>query len=142
MKRKMKFILISVGIISIFMYLSLNIFSYFDPFSFCRIKIHSDILNGDRSTIKKALRRLKSSNPSDYRYVCRYVTAISEGRCMNGDPRVDASFVNPDSAGCFIRGTKMIYIRPTKNVSIATVEDRAKLIATYARMSRDFWNLR
>ena len=136
-----KKIFIALISLAVFLYFSLNIFSYFDPLSFCRIKIHQQPLSGNRSTIKEALRYIKRSDPSSYAMVCKYVKDIGEKNCMSGDARVDASFAGEYGTvkGCYVRGTKFIYLKPNKNNDRQTVAERAKNVIHLAAKSENFW---
>ncbi len=133
--------LIWIAILAILIYFALNISSYFDPLSFCRIKIQSDIVRGEGSTIKSAVKYIKAESPSGYDVLCRYVDVIAEKRCVVGDKRIDPSVPDfPD--GCYVRGTKTIYLLATKDKSSATIQKRASLILKFAGMSRAFWGER
>ena len=133
-------IFIGVGIFGIILFVALNTFSYFDLFSLCRIKIHSDVVSGNRATIKKALHLLKKSSYTDYSRACRSIDTISENDCMPGDPRVDPAFTSYRPEGCYIKGTKMMYIDPIEENSSQIISKRAQLIAKFAKMSSDFWD--
>lgn len=124
--------------LAIVTFFSLNVFSYFDITSLCRIKIHADTLTGDRATIKQAIKYLKGNSPSDYGMLCNFVSVINEKNCKAGDPRVDSS-IPQNLEGCYIRGTKVIYIAPVKGGGAEMVRKRAELIKKYAQMSKEFW---
>lgn len=120
----------------------INIISYFDPFSWCHIQIHGDIVSGNEMTIHQALKLIKVKDKNAYKLVCDYVGVIAEKTyCKAGDARVDASLPNAGyiEPPCYIRGSKTIYLRSMEDRSEEAVRRRAIDIVTYADKSRNFW---
>lgn len=115
-----------------------NSVSYFDPFAFCYIGIDNDVLRDNQATISKALRLIQHEDRASYSTVCRYVDAIIEDYCTATDA-MGEGVAAVDAAGCYVRGSKLIYVRPAKDTSEATVRGRAETITTYAERSKNFW---
>ena len=115
--------------------------AYFDPLSWCRIKIEKDILSGNRTTIKQAIRLIKSQRPVDYQDLCKYVEVISEKRCTVADPNVDLAQAQAgwQEPGCYVRGSKYIYLAPESSASQVVIRQRAEAIIKYSQFSQDFW---
>lgn len=113
-----------------FFYFSMT--SYFDPINFCRIKTKKDFFNGNVGTIKKAIKLIKNNNPEDYRTLCKYVDTIGEGNCL----------ISPTEWGeapCYVKGSKLIYLKPNKNNSPEIIKSRAEAIIKYSHYSQNFW---
>ncbi|MDP3900626.1 MAG: hypothetical protein Q8Q23_06140 [bacterium] len=140
--QKISFFAVLGLILIIIIYLSVNAASYFDPLSWCHIKIHGDIAGGSEKTIKQALRTIKKTNPGAYAEVCNYVDTISEKRyCQTGDSRVESGlegggWIDPP---CYVKGSKTIYLLSDKEESEAVVSKRAAQIVEFARRSQTFW---
>lgn len=134
-------------------YLGWNaLFNYVDVTRWCVIGIRTDILNGDRKSIQRALKLLKSSDPAGYAAVCASIDTIEEKSCFNYDPRggnaAPSQIVTPQNSyqtgGCYIRGTHTLYIAPDpRQIAGDTHEDlaprRAGIIVRYAQKSKLFW---
>lgn len=138
--------LISLGIlIIVFLFVlnyTINLFSYFDARSMCYISIDNDVARGEQSTITSAIKILKKEDPAAYATLCKYVDIVSENECRECDPRGDSTCIlsyETIPAGCYIKGTKVIYLLPEKDVSEKTVKKRANLIKKYAEYSKNFW---
>ena len=124
--------LILLTLIFIALTFFLNIFSYFDPFSFCYIGIDNDMLKGNQSSIKKAISLIKKSDKESYKVLCKYIDTISESHCARWG----------GLEGCYLRGSKVILIIPTKDQSGFTIAKRAEMIKKYAYFSKKFWENR
>ena len=116
-----------------------NIFSYFDPLTFCYIGIENDILRGNQKTVKEALSRLKKEDIQSYKIVCKYVDTIVEDYCRATDSRVSGKEIGTYEPGCYIRGSKIIYLIPTKTDNQFGINQRHETIKKYANYSKNFW---
>lgn len=114
--------------------LFINLFSYFDPLNFCYIKIDNDILRGNQDTIKKAIKLLKKENGESYKTLCRYVDIILEQNCVINMPGQKI-----DKEGCYIKGSKVIYLKPEKQKTDLIIKKRAEIIEKYSSYSKNFW---
>ena len=133
--------LVCVFVLAAVFIFTANLFSYFDPATFCYIGIDNDWAQGNQKTIQKAIRQLKAQDKVAYRTLCSSVDAIIEDYCMV----IDASgggVSQPDASGCYVKGSKIIYVRPTKDESLAMVSQRAATIKKYAEYSKNFWTAR
>jgi len=119
------FFLIVILTISTFL---INLFSYFDPFSFCYIGIDNDIVKGNQSSIKKAIILIKKNDPEDYDVLCKYVDTVAENNCPGLAP------------GCYIKGSKIVLLSPTQDESALAVVTRVQTIKKYAYFSKNFWD--
>jgi len=122
-------------------YYVVNFFSYFDPGSLCYIKTEKDILRGNEETIKQALRLIKLEDKEEYKMICAYVDVISEKDCVIADHHIDPNKFEEgwEKAGCYVKGSKTIYLKPNNNEGAATVKKRAEDIKKYAEFSKEFW---
>lgn len=119
----------------LFLYMQFN---YLDLANLCLIKIDHDVLRGNRSTITKALRRLKDRDFSTYNDVCLYVRKIYEDTCYLGRENVpDLNRVR--SPGCYIAGSKAIVVPPMKEDDLSSVAEQMGNIKTYAAFAKEFW---
>src|SRR3990167_3362570 len=91
-----------------------NLFSYFDPLTFCYIGIENDFLGGNQKTVKEAIRLLKKEDIQSYKTLCKNVDTIVEEYCRAADPRVRGQEVGINEPGCYISGSKIIYLIPSK----------------------------
>jgi len=119
----------------------ISVSSYFDPLDWCRIGINGDIMNGNEKTIKAALGLLKKTDMAAYKDLCRWVDRIGEKNCIIADQLIDAKRFQEgwDLPGCYVNGTKTIYIKPTKSESPETIEERAWALKHYSAFSKTFW---
>lgn len=131
--------LIFLGIAFFVFYFFVNIFNYWDLPGLCYISIDSVGLSGNTKTIGKALSLLKKHDPAGYRMVCRYVDRINERRCVGSDWNIDPAHRGYDASGCYIRGSKIIYVKPDESDSATTIAERAGVIKKYAEYSKRFW---
>ena len=107
----------------------LSAFAYFDPLAFCRIHIDVELLEGDRSPIRRAISLVRQEDPLSYKTLCRYVDRIvEEPRCQAGDAQADPAFrgqpahltVDPvllralDAPGCYVKGSRIVILKRQK----------------------------
>jgi hypothetical protein len=114
-------------------------FAHFHPYPFCDISVRRDILRGDSKSIKEALRQIRRTDKEAYKVVCANVDKIEEKRCYNADGHVDQAAFEKVHEGCFIRGSRTIYLKPYEYSAVA-VEKRVEAIKALAEKSRQFWN--
>jgi len=119
-----------------------NIFSYFDPLTFCYIGIDSNLLGGSSETIEKAIRQIKKEDRESYKVLCKYVDAIIEQECLNYDPHIKQSSVpikELKESACYVRGSKIVYLPRRSEESPEAVAVRAEMLKIYSQKSKDFW---
>jgi len=114
-------------------------FNYLDFSEPCYIKIYSSSLSGNRQTLVEALEKLKVRDPVNYRNVCRYVSVISESPCITSQ-KYGSQVQNLDVDGCYIKGSKIIFVRPDSRSDPSVVENRIDTIVKYTQESMKFWN--
>ncbi len=130
----------------------LSAFSYFDPVRLCRIHIDVDLLDGNRSAIRRAIRLVRREDPVAYLALCRFVDRIVEERCAAGDPGADPTLrgaaVIPDerldpalrhartAPGCYLKGSRVVILQ---RVDEPAVRRRAEALKRLAVYSQDFW---
>lgn len=144
-KKKLKVFSILLGfIVVIFVVFSFlaNVPSYFDPLNFCYIGIDNDILRGNQKTVKAAINQIKVEDPQAYKTLCENVDTIVEDYCRASDTRHGGTGdeIGLSEPGCFIRGSKIIYLIPSKMESDYVVNLRAETIKKYAYFSKNFWD--
>lgn len=118
-------------------YFFVNIFNYFDPLNFCYIKIDGDFLHGNEGTIKKAVKLLKREDKIAYKRLCSYINTISEHHCFTSSQNISLEDWNKE--GCYIKGSKVVYVKPEKGVSDIIVNKRKNAIKRFSEHSKDFW---
>ncbi|PIU75436.1 MAG: hypothetical protein COS76_00805 [Candidatus Portnoybacteria bacterium CG06_land_8_20_14_3_00_39_12] len=116
----------------------INLFDYLDPFNLCYINIESDVTRGNTKTIHQAIEQIKKADKSDYRNLCHFVNVISENLCMADDPNRSSAW-RDDVSGCYLRGSKVIYLNPSRAVDEGTIAHRARIIKIYSQKSKNFW---
>lgn len=114
-----------------------SITNYIDPLTGCFITLDGNLLNGNEETIKEALKNIKSSNNREYRNICKYVNKIVEQHCLNSDPHF--GYPVEISKGCYIKGSKIVYLEANENKTIETIKEREELILKYSKYSQNFW---
>lgn len=112
-----------------------SITSYFDPFNFCSISIDGDVVRGNEKTIKQAISYIKDTDFLTYEILCNEVKVIKEKYCMETDLPLRAS----EEPGCFIRGSRVIYLKPQKGISESVIKERAQVIEKYVLRLETFW---
>jgi len=141
-KSRLKFyfvFLVAVFIFFTIFSIGANLFSYFDPLTFCYIGIENDMLRGNQKTVRKAIGLLKKEDIQSYKTLCKNVDTIVEEYCRAADPRGRGQEVGIDEPGCYIRGSKVIYLIPTKKDNQFVINQRSEMIKKYAFFSKNFW---
>jgi len=110
-------------------------FSYLDPVSFCYISVEKDILRGNRQTVFKAIKTIKASDKKAYKELCEYAGLIREGYCSTSSRDYDTINI----PGCYLRGSKTVYLKPVAEDSVAVTAERAEALKKFAGYSKDFW---
>ena len=121
-------------------YIWLSLTGYFNPLNLCYIRIHSDLVSGNKSTIIKAIKLLKKEDHDAYKLTCKYVNRIYERTCIGADWHLDQSLPGSDEPGCYVKGSKSIYLKPDFNKNQAGIVLRKEAIKKYSQLSREFWN--
>ena len=120
------------------LYLALNTFDYFDPMTLCYVRINKELVGGRRDTIKQAIRLLKKTDKPSYRTLCAYVSRIRERICIGSDWHIENPPRGINANGCYIRGTKTIYLKPRPDEGDAVVAQRMQTIRIYSQLSAEF----
>lgn len=118
-----------------------NYFSYFDPVNLCYISIDNysnKPPGGNRDTVRKAINLIKDSDSKGYKILCKNVDTVQEGYCDKPDENGHFEQIPPP--GCYIRGTKIIFVVPEKSNENNVVLRRAETIKKYANLSKRFWD--
>ena len=138
---KIKSYVVGLGLAAILVWIILyllNGITYLDPINFCLINLDEDISVGDKRTMHQAVDLVGKRYSSNYKTVCKYVNTISEQYCpihqANGG---DTTYAK--STGCFIKGTKTVFISPSYKTSEDIITMRAYDIIKYANFSKDYW---
>src|SRR3989344_7909370 len=142
-KSRLKFyfvFLVAVFIFFTIFSIGANLFSYFDPLTFCYIGLENDMLRGNQKTVRKAIGLLKKEDIQSYKTLCKNVDTIVEEYCRAADPRVRGQEVGINEPGCYIRGSKVIYLIPSKMESDYIINLRAETIKKYTYFSKNFWD--
>ncbi len=142
--KRIVFLFISFVVAFSLLYFTLSKFAFMDPFAPCFIWIDGDSLRGNVKTIYQALISLRKENLLEFKKTCTYVSKIHEGFCVGiaegvstRSPGNSNDYVWPDA--CYLSGSKVIYIKPDKNQSLVTVNERMQFIMKYSEKSRIFW---
>lgn len=135
---------IVVFVIVLAIYLTLtNLNSYVNVYPFCRISVEQDVLRGNGQTINAALDQIRDQDPKSYQTVCKYVSTITEDTCLIFDNAIGQANSQTQLAtvnqGCYVKGTKNIYLTPTHDTNDQTISARADAIKKYASFSQAFW---
>ena len=70
--------------------------------------------------------------------MCKNINHIRESFCIEASDN-NPNLKNIDTTGCYIKGTKTMYVTPVfTNKEI--IEDRLNALKTYPKYSRDFWD--
>jgi hypothetical protein len=143
MFKKIKEKLIFYGfpaVIVVLVYFFINTFSYLNIYPFCSVDIHGNVLFKNEGTIRKAIHIIKKDYPDSYSDLCRYVNVIKEQKCTIRDwhlvPRIE-DYTN--ETGCYVRGSKTIYISPERSNSNNIIQKRADQIIKLTAFSKNFW---
>lgn len=110
--------------------------SYLDITNFCYISIDGDVIRGNEKTIKVAIKNIKNNDYSTYENVCRNINKITEMYCP--DP-IDPLKFGEDIEGCYIKGSKIIYLKPNADNTSQLIEKRSETIIKLSKYSKKFW---
>jgi len=135
LKKNLKRLVIVLVIVFLFLTFS---FSYFSLFDSCYIKIKEPGLASRKSEIKEAIKYLKITDREAYKNFCRYTNYIIETSCMGSDWHLNEKIRGQDSAGCYIKGSKTIYLNPLILKSLSA-EEISDLLKKYSNLSKEFW---
>jgi len=132
----------SIIFILVIIYFVINIFNYFDIVNLCYIRTEGDLVRGNEKTIKQALKYLKNNKKNDYKMVCKYTDTISEKYCILADDDIDPELLKEgwNLPGCYVRGSKNIYLTPSQNNEEEDIRQKAEAIIKYSNFSKEFWN--
>lgn len=115
-----------------------NLNSYIDIKHFCLIRIENSQTQGNRQSIMEAINLIKQSDPANYKTLCQNIDTIAEVNCQNAEPHL-----NPNEAslatiegGCFVKGSKTIYLTPVKSYSGALVKTRLETLKRNVQFTR------
>lgn len=135
-------ILFGVFVLSIILFFSM-LFAYVDivDSNLCYISLYDDMLKGNKDTMRKALWELKKTDYASYQTTCRYVNSIYEGICTLGNQQ-GQPLVYVDAPGCYIKGSKSLYLVTEKEDSDEVVKRRAESIKKYSSFSKKYWEER
>lgn len=137
--KNLKKLFIKIGVLLAIAYVFLFLsFSYLDVWNSCYVKIKTPGLASRKSEIKEAIKYLKSSDKEAYKNFCRYSDHIIETSCMGSDWHLDEKVRGQDSAGCYIKGSKTIYLNPLILKSLSK-EKISELLKKYALSAKKFW---
>ena len=128
-----------VLILALILYFFINQFAYFDAPNLCYISLTEDVINGNKKTMHQAISLLKRTNREDYKNLCRYVHQIAEKNCFAFDPRVESRSEKTWQPGCFVKGSKTIYIKPAKERSELMIKKRSEEIKKFMLISKNYW---
>lgn len=131
-------IFLKISIITVVIYFITGVFSYSDITSFCRVKIDMMSTRTSRNEIADAIRLLKKNDQESYKIFCRHVNRVSENYCRLSH-KSGSSAKGWNEGGCYIRGSKTIYLRPNDRDAKFTTQQRAELLKKYSRASKNFW---
>jgi hypothetical protein len=137
--QNIKKILIKIGIIIALFYVFLFFyFSYLSVPDSCYVKIKNPSLSNNKGSILEAIKLIKASDPVSFGTFCRNIDTIVITNCMGSDWHLGDKIVGNDSAGCYIKGSKTIYLNPIQSKKLST-EEMSSLLEKYSVASREFW---
>lgn len=150
---RLKAPLIVAGVLAVVVWGWLAAFGWLDVSPLCHIAIDVELLEGDRAGIRRAITLVRNEDPSAYQRLCRYVDRILEERCDAGDPQADPrvrgqsviAIADPAlrrahaAAGCYVKGSRLIVMRPQPDGSVRAVRERAEALKRAAAWSEAFW---
>jgi len=136
---KIKKYLIKLGIISgliyVFLFFSYSHFNVFEP---CFVKIRVPVIASSKAKIKKAIKFLKRSDHAAYGTFCRHVNTIVESDCLGSDWHLSNEIRGQDAPGCYVKGSKTIYLNPLKTRAMSE-EKISELLKENSELSQEFW---
>lgn len=117
-----------------------NLNSYIDVEKFCLIKIESSEARGNRQSIIDAIGEIKKSNKSLYKELCQYIDTIAESNCQNAEPHInlEEAGLAEKKGGCFVKGSKTIYLTPVKTYSSELVKNRVETLEKDILLSSEY----
>lgn len=121
-------------------YFFISLITYIDPVNMCQISIENDIIRGNKKTIFEAIKLLKREDIVSYKILCGNIDTISENRCMASEPRVDSTRKGWEEDACYIRGSKVIYLKPEEGDGEAIIRKRKEMLKKYSLDSKIFWD--
>lgn len=87
----------------------------------------------------KAISLLKKEDKKSYRDLCKYVDIVSEKYCFAYDDRVEKLDYEVWQPGCYVMGSRTIYIKPESAESEEVIRKRSLEIKKYSQFSKEFW---
>lgn len=132
-------VLIIIVVVFGLTYIWLNFSGYFDPLNMCRIRIHADLVTGNKKSITQALSLLKKEDRGSYNIACQYVDRIYERTCFGADWHIDRSQRGSKEPGCYVKGSKSIYIKPDFKQDSDSANTRKESIKKYSQLAREYW---
>ncbi|MCK5490361.1 MAG: hypothetical protein KAI67_00820 [Candidatus Pacebacteria bacterium] len=121
-------------------YSVINIFSYYDPINSCYIRVEGDVVSGNRKTVYDAIKLIKKEDKKTYKVLCQNVERISENECSTAHGEfTEDDKIAWEQDGCYVRGSKVILIKPEKIDSESIIRKRVETIKKYALYSEKFW---
>jgi len=137
-KDNLAFYSLAIILLLIFNY-AINVFTYLDLPYLCHISLKQDVVSGNKVTMHKAINLLKKNDKASYKKLCRYVKTVSEKNCWAYDSRVEKLDYGEWQPGCYVKGSKTIYIKPEKADTDFVVKQRSEDIKKFMQMSMNFW---
>lgn len=128
-----------IAIILFVIYFLTSLSSYLNIIDLCKINIQNDMVRGNKETIFKAITLLSQEDQVSYKNLCKYVSTIKEGYCPipTGD---NSNITFLENSGCFIKGSKIIYIIPNQDRSNQIIIQRAESLRKSALFSKLYWD--
>jgi hypothetical protein len=117
-----------------------NLFTYASVDNFCRISVEGNVVEGNRSAVLDAIAYLRQHDRPAYKLVCRNISMVSERRCLAYDSRVEQLDYPDWISGCYLKGSRIAYIEPSRSTSPEAIAKRAAEIKAAAELSRTFWS--
>lgn len=134
------FFSIGLAIVTVLYFVVATQFSYIDPGGPCWVKTVTDVVEGNNRLVD-GIKKLKESDPYAYKDLCQHVDTIVELNCIAGDPRVnlDPKLIDFEYKGCFIKGSKTVYLLPNKDGTQQDPTSIATTLKKYTQVSREYW---
>ena len=108
-----------IGIVAIGGYF----WGHVDITSLCAIRLKGHAL-GDKSSLRSAVWELRTQNPTSYSNICTNISTIIEGNCFDGDGHLSDDWIS-EKPGCFIKGSRTLYLKPSKaNAELTNIRVR------------------
>lgn len=113
-------------------------FYYVDLANACIIKTKYSVHTENKTHLHQAIKAVRVTMPSDYKTLCNYVNNITETYCIVAN-EAGPIITYADSVGCYIKGTKTVFIQPLNTLQKPNSKDIAENLARYSRYSEEFW---